>query len=84
MSDGTFAIVPPDTSPPEFEFSVTPTILWPPNHKMVLISDGIQWDVDYDDEHLYPSTLSKEGHEFVQTADLIVMVFWAKVVCLDF
>jgi hypothetical protein len=26
-----------DTKPPEFEFSVTPTILWPPNHKMVEI-----------------------------------------------
>jgi subtilisin family serine protease len=26
-----------DTTPPEFELSVTPTILWPPNHKMVEI-----------------------------------------------
>lgn len=27
-----------DTTPPEFEFSVTPTLLWPPTHKMVLIA----------------------------------------------
>jgi len=27
-----------DTTPPEFEFSVSPTMLWPPNHKMVEIT----------------------------------------------
>ncbi|HUS72686.1 MAG TPA: choice-of-anchor Q domain-containing protein, partial [Sedimentisphaerales bacterium] len=27
-----------DTTPPEFEFSVTPTVLWPPTHKMVKIT----------------------------------------------
>jgi predicted outer membrane repeat protein len=27
-----------DTTPPEFEFSVTPTMLWPPDHKMVEIT----------------------------------------------
>jgi hypothetical protein len=27
-----------DTTPPEFTFSVTPTMLWPPDHKMVLIT----------------------------------------------
>jgi len=26
-----------DTTPPEFALSVTPTVLWPPSHKMVLI-----------------------------------------------
>jgi hypothetical protein len=43
MSDGTFAIDPIDTTPPEFEFSVTPTVLWAPNHKMVLITPS--WTV---------------------------------------
>ncbi len=31
-------IVVQDTTPPDFEFSVTPDVLWPPNHKMVLIT----------------------------------------------
>ncbi|MGB2808797.1 MAG: hypothetical protein WBC22_13720, partial [Sedimentisphaerales bacterium] len=32
-----------DTTPPEFTFSVTPTMLWPPDHKMVLITPS--WTV---------------------------------------
>ncbi len=32
-----------DTTPPEFEFSVTPTTLWPPTHKMVEITPS--WTV---------------------------------------
>ncbi|MHC4488743.1 MAG: right-handed parallel beta-helix repeat-containing protein [Planctomycetota bacterium] len=32
-----------DTTPPQFQLSVTPTILWPPNHKMVLITPS--WTV---------------------------------------
>jgi subtilisin family serine protease len=32
-----------DTVPPEFEFSVAPTLLWPPSHKMVEITPG--WTV---------------------------------------
>jgi hypothetical protein len=32
-----------DTIPPQFEFSVTPTILWPPSHKMVEITPN--WSV---------------------------------------
>ena len=46
MSDATFAIDPPDTTPPEFELSVTPTMLWPPTHKMVLITPS--WTVSDD------------------------------------
>ncbi|MHC4095504.1 MAG: aryl-sulfate sulfotransferase [Planctomycetota bacterium] len=48
MSDGTFAIDPPDTTPPEFELSVTPTMLWPPTHKMVLITPS--WTVSDDSD----------------------------------
>jgi hypothetical protein len=48
MSDDTFAIDPPDTTPPEFELSVTPTILWPPSHKMVLITPS--WTVSDDSD----------------------------------
>jgi hypothetical protein len=32
-----------DTTPPEFEFSVTPTMLWPPDHKMYEITTN--WTV---------------------------------------
>jgi hypothetical protein len=32
-----------DTTPPDFTFSVTPTMLWPPNHKMVEITPS--WTV---------------------------------------
>ena len=35
-----------DTTPPQFEFSVTPTLLWPPDHKMVLITPS--WMVSDD------------------------------------
>ena len=30
-------IIVQDTTPPDFEFSVTPTVLWPADHKMVKI-----------------------------------------------
>jgi hypothetical protein len=51
MSDGTFAIDPIDTTPPEFEFSVTPTTLWPPSHEMFLITPS--WTVS-DETDLTP------------------------------
>ena len=35
-----------DTTPPEFTLSVAPTMLWPPNHKMVLITPS--WTVSDD------------------------------------
>lgn len=34
----TRAVIAQDTIPPDFEFSVTPTVLWPVNHNMVLIT----------------------------------------------
>jgi hypothetical protein len=35
-----------DTTPPDFELSVSPTMLWPPDHKMVLITPS--WTVSDD------------------------------------
>ena len=34
----TRTVIAQDTIPPDFEFSVTPTVLWPVNHNMVLIT----------------------------------------------
>ncbi len=48
MSDDVFGIDPPDTTPPEFELSVTPDILWPPTHKMVLITPSLTVNDDID------------------------------------
>jgi hypothetical protein len=39
---------PDDTTPPEFELSVTPAILWPPNHDMVLITPSLTVNDDID------------------------------------
>ncbi|MFH1756365.1 MAG: FG-GAP-like repeat-containing protein, partial [Candidatus Latescibacterota bacterium] len=33
-----------DTTPPDFSLSVTPDVLWPPNHKMVEVTPTIQAD----------------------------------------
>ena len=37
-----------DTKPPEFEFSIAPAILWPPNHKMVEIKPSFTASDDCD------------------------------------
>ncbi len=51
-----------DTTPPEFEFSVSPTMLWPPNHKMVEITPS--WTVsDECDETLDVSLVSIVANE---------------------
>ncbi|NIS54050.1 MAG: hypothetical protein GWN94_23620 [Phycisphaerae bacterium] len=63
MSDEVFAIDPPDTTPPEFELSVTPDILWPPTHKMVLITPSwtVSDDVDPSPEVSLVSIVANEG-----------------------
>ncbi|MHC4543783.1 MAG: aryl-sulfate sulfotransferase, partial [Planctomycetota bacterium] len=48
MSDEAFGIDPPDTTPPEFELSVAPAIMWPPTHKMVLITPSLTVSDDID------------------------------------
>ena len=65
MSDGTFAIDPADTTPPEFELSVTPTMLWPPTHKMVLITPSwtVSDETDPTPEVSLVSIVSNEGDD---------------------
>ncbi|MHC4097871.1 MAG: aryl-sulfate sulfotransferase, partial [Planctomycetota bacterium] len=54
---------PDDTTPPEFEFSVTPTILWPVNHEMVLITPSltVSDDIDPTPEVSLVSVVADEG-----------------------
>ncbi|NIX02619.1 MAG: hypothetical protein GWN13_31185 [Phycisphaerae bacterium] len=63
MSDEVFAIDPPDTTPPEFELSVTPAILWPPTHKMVPITPSwtVSDDIDPSPEVSLVSIVANEG-----------------------
>ncbi|MDH4239996.1 MAG: GPI anchored serine-threonine rich family protein, partial [Phycisphaerae bacterium] len=67
MSDGTFAIDPPDTTPPEFELSVTPTMLWPPTHKMVLITPSwtVSDDIDPSPDVSLVSIVANEGDNII-------------------
>jgi hypothetical protein len=44
-----------DTTPPEFSLTVTPGVLWPPNHKMVLITPS--WEVSDNCDELPEVTL---------------------------
>jgi hypothetical protein len=52
-----------DTTPPEFEFSVTPAILWPPNHKMVEITPSwtVSDECDPSPDVSLVSIIAKEG-----------------------
>jgi hypothetical protein len=54
---------PDDTTPPEFELSVTPTMLWPPTHKMVLITPSwtVSDDIDPSPEVSLVSVVAAEG-----------------------
>ena len=57
----TFTIV--DTTPPEFEFSITPTVLWPPTHKMVKITPSwtVSDECDASPDVLLVSIVMNEG-----------------------
>jgi hypothetical protein len=56
-------IIVEDTTPPEFSLTVSPGVLWPPNHKMVLITPS--WEVSDNCDELPEVTLvsitSNEG-----------------------
>jgi hypothetical protein len=56
-----------DTTPPQFEFSVSPTMLWPPNHKMVEITPS--WTVsdkcDQDPNVSLVSIVASEGDDII-------------------
>ena len=56
-----------DTTPPEFELSVAPTMLWPPNHKMVEIT--VSWTVN--DECDAAPDVSLVGIEVTENGDTI-------------
>ena len=42
--DDDVVIMVEDTTPPEFSLSIEPNVLWPPNHKMVLVTPS--WTVN--------------------------------------
>ena len=56
---------PEDTTPPEFEFSVTPTTLWPANHEMVLITPSltVSDDIDPTPDVSLVSVVADEGDD---------------------
>jgi hypothetical protein len=56
-----------DTTPPEFQFSVTPTILWPPNHKMELITPSwvVSDECDNAPEVSLVSIVANEGDDTI-------------------
>ena len=58
---------PEDTTPPEFEFSVTPTVLRPANHKMVEITPSwtVNDETDPTPEVSLVSVVSNEGDDAI-------------------
>jgi hypothetical protein len=56
-----------DTTPPQFEFSVTPTMLWPPDHKMVEITPSwtVSDECDATPQVSMVSIVANEGDETI-------------------
>ncbi len=56
-----------DTRPPEFEFSVSPMMLWPPNHKMVEITPSwtVSDECDPSPEVSLVSVVANEGDDII-------------------
>jgi len=56
-----------DTTPPEFEFSVTPIFLWPPSHEMVLITPSwtVSDECDATPQVSLVSVVMNEGDDIV-------------------
>jgi hypothetical protein len=56
-----------DTTPPEFNLSVTPTILWPPNHEMVLITPSwtVSDECDPDPNVSLVGIVANEGDDII-------------------
>ena len=56
-----------DTTPPDFELSVSPTMLWPPDHKMVLITPSwtVSDDCDSAPQVSLVSIVANEGDDTV-------------------
>jgi hypothetical protein len=65
LSDDPFGIDASDTTPPQFEFSVTPTVLWPANHKMVEITPSwtVSDAIDQTPDVSLVSVVSNEGDD---------------------
>jgi hypothetical protein len=67
-----------DTTPPEFEFSVSPTLLWPPSHKMVEITPSwmVSDECDAAPEVSLVSIVANEGDDIIgdgHTSDDIII-----------
>ncbi|MHC4890517.1 MAG: LamG-like jellyroll fold domain-containing protein, partial [Planctomycetota bacterium] len=60
-------IIVQDTTPPDFALSVSPSILWPPNHKMVLITPSwtVSDECDATPEVSLVSIVANEGDDTI-------------------